>query len=150
MIHSFTDNSVAYHTAGKFVGGKVWQIWQIVQWFTKLKLSKLVLTINNLLVDVIIHQTFFHQMLKKSQFAKLLLLPNFSTIRYISILSNSQLTSIIDNNSNNVPIDELCHLSWYTIQYSNLFNGQQWYILESTYEAINDTRMRRRWSLHRE
>ena len=33
--------------------------------------SKLVLTIKNLLADLLIRQTFFHQMLEKSQFAKL-------------------------------------------------------------------------------
>ena len=37
----------------------------------KLKPSKLVLTINNLLADVLIRQTFFRQMLKKSQFTQL-------------------------------------------------------------------------------
>ena len=40
-------------------------------WFAKLKPSKLVLTINNLLADLLIHQTFFCQMLKKSQFTEL-------------------------------------------------------------------------------
>ena len=39
--------------------------------FAKLKPCKLVLTINNLLVDVLIRQTFFHQMLETSQCAKL-------------------------------------------------------------------------------
>ena len=39
--------------------------------FTKLKPSKLVLTINNLLADLLICQSFFCQMLEKSQFAKL-------------------------------------------------------------------------------
>ena len=48
-------------------GGKVWQFWQ----FTKLKPSKLVLSINNLLADLLIRQIFFCQMLEKSQFAKL-------------------------------------------------------------------------------
>ena len=38
--------------------------------FAKLKPSKLVLTINNLLADLSIRQTFFCQMLKTSQFAK--------------------------------------------------------------------------------
>ena len=33
--------------------------------------TKLVLTINNLLSDLLIRQTFFHQMLEKGQFAKL-------------------------------------------------------------------------------
>ena len=33
------------------------------------KTIQIVLTINNLLADLLIHQTFFHQMLEKSQFA---------------------------------------------------------------------------------
>ena len=37
----------------------------------KLKPSNLVLTINNLLADLLIRQTFFCQMLKKSQFTQL-------------------------------------------------------------------------------
>ena len=38
----------------------VWQIWHIIPTsFTKLKPSKLVLTINNLLDDLLIRQTFF-------------------------------------------------------------------------------------------
>ena len=41
------------------------------QRFAKLKPSKLVLTINNLSADLLIRQTFFHQMLEMSQFAKL-------------------------------------------------------------------------------
>ena len=49
-------------------------------WFAKLKSSKLVLAINNLLVDLLICQTFFHQMLKKSQFIKFYPLPKFPTI----------------------------------------------------------------------
>ena len=39
--------------------------------FAKLKPSKFVLTINNLLADLLIRQTFFRQMLETSQFAKL-------------------------------------------------------------------------------
>ena len=38
--------------------------------FAKLKPFKLVLTINNLLADLSIHQTLFRQMLEMSQFAK--------------------------------------------------------------------------------
>ena len=38
--------------------------------FTKLKPSKLVVTINSPLADLFIRQTFFHQMLQKSKFAK--------------------------------------------------------------------------------
>ena len=37
----------------------------------QLKPPKLVVTINNLLANLLIRQTFFHQMLEKSQFAKL-------------------------------------------------------------------------------
>ena len=40
-------------------------------WFAKLKPSKLVLIINNLLADLLIRQTFFCQMLETSQFVKL-------------------------------------------------------------------------------
>ena len=39
--------------------------------FAKLKPFKLALTINNLLADLLIRQTFFRQMLESSQFAKL-------------------------------------------------------------------------------
>ena len=52
---------LVYHIDGKFGGGK----------FAKLKPFKLVLTINNLLADLLICQIFFCQMCKKSQFAKL-------------------------------------------------------------------------------
>ena len=55
-------------------------------WFTKLKPSKLVLTINNLLADLLIHQTFFCQMFEKSQFAKLFLhqtFPLYTVANYI-------------------------------------------------------------------
>ena len=38
-------------------------------WFAKLKPSKLVLIINNLLADLLIRQTFFRQMLEMNQFA---------------------------------------------------------------------------------
>ena len=40
-------------------------------WFAKLKPSKLVLTINNLLADLLIRQTFFRQRLENSRFVKL-------------------------------------------------------------------------------
>ena len=53
--------------------------------FTKLKPSKLVLTINNLLADLLIRQTFFHQMLKKSQFAKFPLPPHQTFLLYGSL-----------------------------------------------------------------
>ena len=55
--------------------GKVWRGESLANlanrpWFTKLKPSKLVVTINNLLADLFIRQIFFHQMLRKSKFAK--------------------------------------------------------------------------------
>ena len=54
--HNYTLHS--YHIAGKF--GKSSAIHQ----------TKLVVTINNPLADLFIQQTFFHQMLEKSRFAK--------------------------------------------------------------------------------
>ena len=49
-------------------------------WFAKLKPSKLVLTINNLLADLLICQTFFRQMLKES-IHQTFPPPNFHAIR---------------------------------------------------------------------
>ena len=63
-----------YHIAGKL--GEVGELSVIRQ-------SKLVLTINNLLVDLLIRQTFFCQRLEKSQFTKLPPPPNFPAIWYI-------------------------------------------------------------------
>ena len=62
-------------TFGILYSKKVWLGESLVNlancpWFAKLKPSKLVPTINNLLAGVLIHQTFFHQMLKKSQSAE--------------------------------------------------------------------------------
>ena len=55
---------IIYRIAGKFGEfGKSFVIRQT-------KPSKLVLTINNLLADLLIRQTFFRQMLETSQFAK--------------------------------------------------------------------------------
>ena len=53
---------------------KVWRVESLANlanclWFAKLKPSKLVLTINNLLADLLIRQTFFRQIVEKSQFA---------------------------------------------------------------------------------
>ena len=59
--------NTSYRIAGKLSWGNLANRW----WFTKLKPSTLVLTINNLLADVLICQTLFCQMLKKSQFPKL-------------------------------------------------------------------------------
>ena len=57
-------------------------------WFVKLKLSKLVRTINNLLADPFIGQTFFHQMLEKSQFAKLSLYVVYDMNKYSCALKS--------------------------------------------------------------
>ena len=53
--------------------GKIWRGESLANHpqFAKLKPSKLVFTINNLLADLLICQTFFHQTLETSQFAKL-------------------------------------------------------------------------------
>ena len=48
-------------------------------WLTKLKSFKLVLTVH---ADLLIHQTFFCQMLEKSQFAKLPAKPSHYTVVY--------------------------------------------------------------------
>ena len=54
-------------------------------WFAKLKPSKLVPSINNLLADLLIYQTLFRQMLKKSQFAKLSPHQTFPAIWYMCV-----------------------------------------------------------------
>ena len=66
--HSYGD----YRIAGKF--DKFGESSVIHQ-------TNLLLTIDNLLADLLIRQTFFYQMLEKSQFAKLSL-ANFPAIRY--------------------------------------------------------------------
>ena len=52
--------------------GKVWQVQSLANRLqsAKLKSSQLVVTINNPLADLFICQTFFHQALEKSRFAK--------------------------------------------------------------------------------
>ena len=57
--------------SGKVWWEKSWANSANHSWFAKLKPTKLVLTINYLLADLLICQTFFHQMFEKSQFAKL-------------------------------------------------------------------------------
>ena len=60
--------------------------------FAKLKLFKLVFTINNLLADVLIRQTFFHRILKKR-----VNLPNFTSTKlsrytvcmYVVVMNNT-------------------------------------------------------------
>ena len=64
---------VIYHIP---CGGKLWRGKTLANlanrpWFAKLKLSKLVLIINNLLTDLLIRQTFFRWMLKMSQFTNI-------------------------------------------------------------------------------
>ena len=49
------------------MGGKFGELGEL----SAIRQTKLVLIINNLLADLLIHQTFFCQMLKMSQFAKL-------------------------------------------------------------------------------
>ena len=55
--------------------GNVWRVESLVNLvnrlrFAKLKPSKVVVSMNNLLADLLIRQTFFHQTLEKSKFAK--------------------------------------------------------------------------------
>ena len=78
--HNWSDIMMTLITQGIWgqlpYSGKVWQGEGLSNlanhpWFAKLKPSKLVLTINNLLADLLICQIFFHQMLENSQFAKL-------------------------------------------------------------------------------
>ena len=67
----FLSMKYAYRMAGKFAESSV------------IRQPKLVLTIKNLLADLVIRQTFFRQMLEKSQFAKPPPPPiNFPTIWY--------------------------------------------------------------------
>ena len=53
--------------SGKVWGGKFGELGES----SMICQTKLVFTINNLLADLLIRQTFFRQMLEKSQFAKL-------------------------------------------------------------------------------
>ena len=69
-IAQYVHNFGHYHIARKFGWGKLVS-WVNRPWFAKLKLSKLVLTTKNLLANLLIPQTFFHQKLEKSQFTKL-------------------------------------------------------------------------------
>ena len=63
------------------------------------KLSKLVLTINNLLADLLIRQTFFRQMLEKSQSAKLSHYTVATNIAITFLQHFTNLISWIQNNS---------------------------------------------------
>ena len=72
---------MVYRRVGKF--GEFDESFMIRQ---TIKPSKLVITINNLLADLLIRQTFFHQMFEESRFAKrsphqTFPLPNFPAIR---------------------------------------------------------------------
>ena len=58
---------MVYRMEGNFGGGNVGEFGQS----SVIRQTKLVLIINNLLADLLICQTFFRQMLEKSQFAKL-------------------------------------------------------------------------------
>ena len=66
--------------------------------FTKLKPFKLVLTINTLLADPLISQTFFHQRLKKSQFAKLSLPAKLSCYTIHILINNMKKLTVQVNN----------------------------------------------------
>ena len=66
----------------------------------RLKPSKLVLIINNPLTDLLIHQTFFRQMLEMSQFAKLSLRQTFPL--YDTSVAISKLYLNNKTNLNNI------------------------------------------------
>ena len=71
--------------------GKVWQGGSLVNlvnssWFAKLKPSKLVFTINNLLADLLIRQTFFRQMFFCQMLKKRVNLPNFPPLQTFPLL----------------------------------------------------------------
>ena len=68
-------------------------------WFAKLKLSKLVLIINNLLADLLIHQTFFRQMLETSQLANIFPCQSFPPYGSYGMLWYKSL--------NKAPVDQL-------------------------------------------
>ena len=80
-LYALIDPEIHYPTEKLFAcskpySGKVWWEESLANLanhlcFAELKSSNLVLTINNLLAYLLIRQTFFRQMLKKSQFAKL-------------------------------------------------------------------------------
>ena len=55
--------------AGKFVGEKIGKFGESSV-IRQTKIIQIKLTINNLLADLLIRQTFFRQMLEKSQYAK--------------------------------------------------------------------------------
>ena len=79
---------------GMSYSGKVWRGEGLVNlvdcpWFAKLKPSNLVLTIDNLLADLLIHQTFLGQMLKKSQFTKL----SCYTVKYLQNCTHTPTAS---------------------------------------------------------
>ena len=69
---------IAYHIAGKFGGESLANLENCV-WFDKPKSSELVLIINNLLADLLIHQIFFTKFLKSHQIC----LANFPAIWYL-------------------------------------------------------------------
>ena len=63
-------STTIYRIVGMFDEGESLTNLANHQQFTKLKSSKLVVTINNLLVDLVIRQSYFHQILQPSTFTK--------------------------------------------------------------------------------
>ena len=75
MIYDFLPIYGKYHYKTIPYSGKVWRGESLANLanrlrFAKLKPSKLVVTIDNPLADLLIRQTFFRQTLEKSRFAK--------------------------------------------------------------------------------
>ena len=78
LILTQTQIYADYRMEGNFGGGNVGEFGESSV-IHQTKPSKLVLTINNLLVNLLIRQTFFRQILETSQFTKLPP-PNFPSI----------------------------------------------------------------------
>ena len=78
-------------------------------WFAKLKPSKLVLRIDNLLGDLLIRQTFFRQMLEKSWLTKL------SPRQTFPLYGNHSAIAIFDNFHGQTTADILYHLKSHNI-----------------------------------
>ena len=73
IANCFTQDLISitkYRMEGNFGEGETLANLANRPWFAKLKLTKLVLIINNLLTDLLIPQTLFCQMLEMSQLAK--------------------------------------------------------------------------------
>ena len=109
VLERFFKGSDSYHIARKFGGvtfGEFGESFMICQ----PKPSKLVLTTNNVITDLLIQQTYFRKMLKKSKFTKL----SCYRIDTYQPRSNTITCSIIHKLNNIIPATIL----QYTLQLS--------------------------------